>query len=44
MTKHNATWSEEQYYQDDELDVEDEDVDPRSNQHGKRGYWDYNDE
>jgi len=44
MTRHNATWSEEQYYQDDELDVDEEDLDPRSDTDSKGHYWDYRDE
>ena len=39
MTKHNATWYEELYYGDDE--IAEEDVDQRSKEHGKSGYWDY---
>ena len=37
MTKHNATWSEEMYYSDeDSVDTTDED--------DKCHYWDYRDE
>lgn len=42
MTRHNATWSEDLYYGDDE--ITEDDVDPRSNEHGKSGYWDYRDD
>lgn len=44
MTRHNATWSEEQYYQDDDLNIDEEVADPRSGEHGKGGYWDYRDD
>lgn len=42
MTRHNATWSEETYYDEDEITGQDED--PESEDHGKSGYWDYRDE
>lgn len=42
MTKHNATWSEELYYSED--DTIDQNPDPQSEDHGKSGYWDYRDE
>lgn len=44
MTRHNATWSEEQYYGDDRIIPDEETIDPRSDDHGKGGYWDYRDE
>jgi len=45
MTDHNATWSEEMYYsEDNEIDLDDEDPDPRGHTSDKSGYWDYKDE
>lgn len=44
MTRHNATWSEEQYYNSDELDVNQEDPDTRNRDFSERGYWDYEEE
>jgi len=44
VTKHNAIWSEELYYGQDNTISEEEDVDPRGSSHGKSGYWDYRDE
>lgn len=43
MTRHNATWTEEQYNDDSDISEEIEDDDPMSEQHGKAGYWDYRD-
>jgi len=43
MTRHNATWSEELYYEDDEITEGDEDPDPKGHSDKKNGYWDYRD-
>lgn len=44
MTKHNATWSEQHYHSDSDIQEEIEDDDPVSDDHGKSGYWDYRDD
>jgi len=44
MTKHNATWSEQHYHSDSDIQEEIESDDPLSDDHGKSGYWDYRDD
>lgn len=44
MTRHNATWSDKQYRHDEDSEIDEEEADPRSDEHGKRGYWDYRDD
>jgi len=43
MTDHNATWSEDLYYGDDD-EIDDYDPDPRGHTSEKSGYWDYRDD
>lgn len=44
MTEHNAVWTEEHYYGDDDILSESEVADPRSDEHGMDHYWDYTDD
>jgi hypothetical protein len=44
MTKHNATWTQDQLRDSDDITKEDEDPDPISGEDNVGRYWDYDDE